>query len=163
MEKQTVNIGKVLYMRFTVTYGDRFTHNHPTDDFVNCWIDEWNDGLADIDHLHIKDALQYCRLNLEWPPTLAEFRKLCEQASGIPTAEQALQAAIRGDFYHPIIRMSYDKIGSWDMRHDTHMTLSKKFKVAHQEALNAFRNSQIKHRLTDQSNFKPRLVEMNAV
>lgn len=163
MEKQAVNIGKLLYMRFTVTYGDRFTHNHPTDEFVNCWIEEWNEGLADIEHMHIKDALQHCRLTFEWPPTLAEFRKICEQSAGIPTAEQAMQAAIRRDFYHPIIKLAYDKIGSWDMRHDTQAALLKKFKTAHQEALKTFRNTQIQNRLADNSNQRLRIVELNAL
>jgi hypothetical protein len=139
MEKLPLELTKILYMRFASTYGEKFVKNHPTDQFVQLWWEEWSEGMAGIDPAHIKDALSYCRLNLEWPPSIAEFRRICEQASGVPFFAQAMQSAIRREFNHPVIALAYEKVGSWAMRNDKEAELKSKFQAAYTEALNEFR------------------------
>ena len=139
MSKLSLELTKLLYMRFASTYGEKFVKNHPTDQFVQLWWEEWSEGMADIDPEHIKEGLNYCRLNLEWPPSIAEFRRICENASGLPSLSDALQSAIRREFNHPIISIAYEKVGNWAMKHDKEYELGAKFKHAYQEALNEFR------------------------
>lgn len=38
-------------------------------------MQEWAEGLADMNGDEVKAALAYCRDELEWPPSIAEFRK----------------------------------------------------------------------------------------
>jgi hypothetical protein len=142
MEKLSLELTKLLYMRFTSTYGEKFVKNHPNDEFVKLWWEEWSEGMAGIDPAYIREALSYCRLNLEWPPSIAEFRRICEKASGIPSCDEALNAAIRREFDHPVIKLAYDKVGSWAMKNDKQTDLKPKFSAAYQDALNYFRQNQ---------------------
>jgi len=160
MEKLPLELTKILYMRFASTYGEKFVKHHPNDQFVQLWWEEWSEGMAGIDPAHIKEALSYCRLNLEWPPSIAEFRRLCESASGVPSVAQCLQAAIRRDFNHPVIKIAYDKVGSWAMKNDREADLKPKFQAAYTEALNEFRSNTAKSwaRLAE-FNSKPTLPE----
>lgn len=139
MEKLPLELTKLLYMRFASTYGEKFTRTHTSDQFVQLWWEEWSEGMAGIEPAHIKDALSYCRLNLEWPPSIAEFRRLCERQSGIPSLDDAFHMAIRRDFSHPIIAIAYDHVGSWAMKNDKDTILLSKFQEAYTKALNQHR------------------------
>jgi hypothetical protein len=54
MEKLPLELTKILYMLFASTYGEKFVKNHPTDQFVQLWWEEWSEGMAGIDPAHIK-------------------------------------------------------------------------------------------------------------
>jgi hypothetical protein len=92
--------------------------------------------MAGINPKHIKVALDYCRMNLEWPPSIAEFRKICEQAAGVLPWETAFDLAVRsGDLTDPNVRATYDRIGSWAMTHDKEVDLRRKFKTTYEDIL----------------------------
>jgi hypothetical protein len=139
MQKFPLELTKLLYMRFASTYGEKFVKNHPNDEFVKLWWEEWSEGMAGIDPNHVKEGLSYCRLNLDWPPSIAEFRRICESFAGIPSPEKSLADAIRGDFNHPITAMAYDKVGSWAMKTSKQTDLLSVFKAAYVDALAIFR------------------------
>lgn len=139
MEKLPLDLSKLLYLRFTSLYGEKFTRNYPSDQLVELWWEDWSEGLAGIKPESIKDAIQHCRTNLEWPPSLAEFRRICEQSSGVPSVSEAMDMAIRRDFSHPIVSIAYDKVGSWAMKNDKQEVLRTKFQEAYTNALNEFR------------------------
>ncbi len=141
MEKLSLELTKILYMRFASTYGEKFVRHHPNDQFVQLWWEEWSEGMAGINPNHIKDGLSYCRLNLEWPPSIAEFRRICEQASGVPTILEAMQSAIRREFTHPIVSMAYERVGSWAIKNDKQELFQRKFQEAYTASLNVFRLS----------------------
>lgn len=141
MENLPLQWAKQLYLRFTSLYGERFTKSHSTDQLVELWWEDWADGLSGMSADHIKQALGYCKLNLEWPPSVAEFRKICEKISGLPTADDALALAIRREFTHPVVKLAYEKVGSWAMKNDKQSDLQAKFKAAYQDALSYFRSN----------------------
>lgn len=142
MEKLPLEWSKLLYLRFTSLYGERFTKSHSSDQLVQMWWEDWADGLSGIAPDCIKDALNHCKLNVDWPPSLSEFRKICEKFSGYPSADDAFYLAIRRDFNHPITKLAYDKVGSWAMKNDKQSELKPKFTAAYQDALNYFRQNQ---------------------
>jgi hypothetical protein len=39
---------------------------------------QWMEALQEFTAFQITSALDYCRDNLEWPPSIAEFRNLCK-------------------------------------------------------------------------------------
>jgi len=139
MEKFTAQHAKLLYSRFSAIFGDKFVKSIHDDGFKCIWCEEWCNGLLNIDVSLIKKALDYCRTNLIWPPSIAEFRMLCEQSSGIPTLEQSFRAAIRQEFTHPIISAAYEEVGSWSMQRDKELELKIKFGNAYANSLNSFR------------------------
>ena len=141
MEKMPLDMVKRLYMRFATIYGEKFTRSHPTPEFVEMWWEDWAESLGATSPHHIKTALDYCRENLEWPPSLAEFRRLCETASGVPDVSEALRLAIRKEFNHPVIAKAWDKVGSWSMSHDKESEVKKKFEAAYNEALSDYRKA----------------------
>jgi hypothetical protein len=130
---------EALYLRFCAIYGEKFVKSFHTDDFKKMWHEEWCSGLKGIDVDLIKGCLDHCKINLEWPPSIAEFRRICEESSGIPSFAQAMQSAIRREFNHPVIALAYEKVGSWAMRNDKEAELKPKFQTAYTEALNEFR------------------------
>lgn len=140
MNRFPLELAKLLYARFASMYGDKFVKNYHDKDFIQIWWDDWSEGLAGIDPSNIKEALSNCRLNLEWPPSLAEFRKLCEKAAGYPSFEQSFAAALRNDFYHPLIKIAYDLVGEWSMKHGKEDEVRKKFETAYEEAIVRFRS-----------------------
>lgn len=135
MKKELTNIISQLYTAFCIIFGSQFVKNHHTEQFIKMWIDEWSQGLEGIDENYIKQALHYCRLHLQWVPSMAEFIGLCDRAAGMPSCDESLRAAIRRDFSHPVTKMAFDKIGDWDMRHDSQEVLTKKFKSAYEESV----------------------------
>ncbi len=132
---------KALYLRFSVIYGEKFVKPYHDDDFKSLWYSEWCSGLAGIDVLLIKGCLEHCKVNIQWPPSIAEFRQLCEQSSGVPSASEAFTMAIRKDFSHPIVALAYDKVGSWAMKNDKESVLTGKFQHAYTESLNEYRKN----------------------
>ncbi len=62
-------------------------------------MSEWGEGLAGMTAEQIKAALEHCRADMEWPPSIAEFKKAGRQDSApyygqqgiLPDEEKALQ------------------------------------------------------------------------
>lgn len=134
---------KVLYLRFCAIYDNKFVKTYHDDDFKSLWASEWSKGLSAINPNVIKNALDYCRKNIEWPPSIAEFIKICENYLGVPSMQKSLGLAINRDFNHPIVLLCYEKIGSWSMKNDTEKQLTIKFESAYQEALSKFRQDEL--------------------
>lgn len=130
---------EALYVRLCAIYGDKFFKPYHTDEFKKIWHEEWVSGLNGIDVMLIKGALEYCKANIDWPPSIGEFRRICEKSSGMPTMAETMAAAVRREFSHPIVAMAFDKVGSWAMKNDKEAELRVKFQAAYDEALNQFR------------------------
>lgn len=147
-------LGYMLYLRFTVIWGHKFTASHTNENFTDMWAADWSESLLGIASNDIRKAIEYCRANLEWPPSLAEFRKICEKNSNVPSPKECLNLAVRRDFTHQIVKDIFDKIGSWDMKNAKETELLKRFEKHHKEYL---ADSRMKKLENDQCN-KPKLV-----
>lgn len=133
------DIVKIIYARFTIIWGERHTARFIDEKYIQIWIADWCDGLNGIDVLTIKNAIDQCKINLEWPPTLAEFLKICEQSLNIPGPEECIKLAIRREFNHPMVKLIFDKIGSWDLSHSNERDLLIRAKKYHKEELENIR------------------------
>lgn len=131
---------KVLYLRFCAIYDHKFVKSHHDEDFKSLWATEWSSGLSEIDPNSVKDALEHCKKNLEWPPSIAEFIRICDSFSGIPGLEESMNLASSRDFTHPVVLMAYERVGSWAMKNDSVKELKPKFQAAYLEAINKFRS-----------------------
>lgn len=117
-----------LFVRFNNIWGRRWIEHLPDGISDEMVIREWSEGLAGIEGQEIKAALDHCRLNLEWPPSIAEFRKICLMSGGVLSPDEIMQRAVSRDFSHPLTKMVYDKVGSWAFQHDTEKALADKIK-----------------------------------
>ena len=134
----TLDIIEMLYVRFANIWGDRFTSRH-TPMIIDMWCEDWLDGLKGINPECFRNALSYCKENLEWSPSIAEFIRICDRSLNIPTPRECLDAAIRQDFYHPLIKEISSKISSWDLRNESSEKLLRRFTKLHQEEMINFR------------------------
>ena len=82
-------------------------------------INEWSSSISYLDEAVIDKAIDRCKVTMAWPPSIAEFLDLCDEQSGVLSAQQIMDNAIRQDFSQPIVQYVYDKIGSWDFRNDS--------------------------------------------
>lgn len=136
----TMEIIEMLYFRFATIWGDRFTAKH-TPILIEMWYEEWLDGLQGLNPSTFRDALKYCKNNLEWSPSIAEFIRICDRSLNIPSPRECMDLAIRGNFSHTIIKSIHDKIGSFDMRNLSTKELIKLFTEYHFEEMVKFRRS----------------------
>ena len=128
-----------LILMFQTIFLRKWTENFPTPEILEIASAQWQKGLAGIENEAIQRALDYCRVNMEWPPSIAEFISHCERESGVPTLDGALALALRREFPHPIVKVAFDLVGSWAMSNDSEKILKAKFKNAYAEALTAYR------------------------
>lgn len=147
-------LARRLHLRFSMIWGDKHDCRFTEDSYIQIWIDDWADGLSGIDPEIIKQGIDFCKINLEWPPSIAEFRKICERSLNIPTPRECLALAVRGDFTYPIVKSIYDKVGSWDMKNGKETDLLKRFEACHKEYI---ADSRMKKLENDECN-KPKLV-----
>lgn len=151
------SVGSMLYLRFSVIWGQKFTANHGDEKIIEMWIREWNEGLSGISINQIRDAVDYCKVSLVWPPSLAEFIGFCYKNINIPCPDDCLRMAVNRDFTHPIVKAIFDKVGDWEMKNGKNVDLKKKFEELHDEYVTELRVSTM---FTDQvvQVSKPKLI-----
>lgn len=81
----------------TSSYGAKWTSTHG-DNFAETSGLYWATELAGMDHRHIERGIRYTR-NMEWPPTLVEFRAACLGVISLTAVE--LQRAGPPEGQHP--------------------------------------------------------------
>ncbi|MDE3023876.1 MAG: hypothetical protein KGI54_18825, partial [Pseudomonadota bacterium] len=70
------------------------------DDLTQAWLSTWSEGLAGLTTLEIQTGLQ-SSLNVEWPPSLPQFRNLCKP---LPDYESLFNEACRECGKHAALR-----------------------------------------------------------
>lgn len=88
------------------------------------------------------------KAKLEWPPTVFQFIEFCKQEDEMPNERDALQLAVRREWkekeVHPVVKLAFDKIGSWDFGHMTAKELEPRWKNAYREAREEYFEAQSK-------------------
>lgn len=67
-----------LFMRFQTIWGIKWANVIPNEDYLNAAKMEWGEALHDLTGEEIAKGIEYSRANLEWPPSIAEFRLICK-------------------------------------------------------------------------------------
>lgn len=141
MNKDLISL---LYLKFTITYGHKFESSHTSQEIIDIWCEEWLSGLIDIDSDIIKLALNECKMSLEWPPSLAEFRSLCEKHMGIPSFEEAFQMCASRNITHEFVKRIYSIPNmAWNFTQYTAEQMRKFFKNAYDTELQKYRLEQV--------------------
>lgn len=138
----TLELVELLHVRFATIWGNKFLDNFKSKEANQMWCEEWLESLMNVSIDCIAPTLKYCKANLEWPPSIAEFVKICDRHSGIPNAYECLTRAIAGNFDHPLISIIADKVGSWELKNGKHKDLQAAFKIAYPFAIIEFKENQ---------------------
>lgn len=76
------------------------------------------------------------RSESDFLPSCGKFIGWCKpqlKDLNIPSFEKTYQAAIKNNWFHPIVSEIYQRIGYWDMEHQTDQELRRRFKIIYNE------------------------------
>jgi len=141
MNRQLLTLIDQLFARFGAIYSHKWTSTFTSDDMWALAKAEWAEGLegftAEIVLHGVKQAKQKC----EWPPSIAEFRRLC---LGIPDADTVAMRVARGgnDQVSDTVRTL---IGTWSCRRLDEGSLMAKAKALYPEAVELVSQSKLRH------------------
>ncbi len=93
-----------LFLRFQGIWLDKWARCIPSAEILECAKRDWRIALAGFTGQEIRRGIDYARDNLDWPPSIAEFKKLCR-----PVIEPASKFWGEG---HP----SYDELQKYKRR-----------------------------------------------
>lgn len=68
---------------------------------------------------------------VEYPPTLVKFIKMCRAYSGFPSEQESYKQALNKDFSSALTKEVSEMIGHWAMTHDSEKELKAKWKEAY--------------------------------
>lgn len=105
-----------LWRLMTEVFGYRWASAYGTTDQSGTW----GKGLAGLTAEDIgRGVRRVIELGMDWPPSLPEFRKLCEPDEndlGLPTMELAYRAASCRDWsLHPAVYHAAKIVGQWEL------------------------------------------------
>lgn len=133
-------------MRFQVIYPYKWAQQFNGDNDLRMLAkNEWKKGLHGLSGKQITDALDYCAQNLDWPPSIAEFRKIASGQMQILSvndawADVAMQVS-RGEYSSwstPLIEQAISVIGGkWTFNHEPATVVQKMFKSAYKSLKDA--------------------------
>lgn len=131
-----------LFIKFSSRYGHTWSSRHKTDQEWLISINDWLNELKDFDLLVLKKAVkQACLIYLEFPPTLGQLVNLCLKATGMPFEDEIISLLIKREFNHPLVKMIYDRIGSWTLTNGKTEEIRFKIKAVYADCLTSFRES----------------------
>lgn len=62
-----------LFARLRAIYLDKWDRCFNSDQELSAAKFEWSEGLAGMNGDAVKRAIEHCRQNIKWPPSIAEF------------------------------------------------------------------------------------------
>jgi hypothetical protein len=124
-----------LFARFANKYGTLWTTRLGTNPDWEMCIDDWFNDLKHFDYKTLVLAAKAALTNfVDFPPTFGQFEDLCKKHSGFLQRDDAIKMMIARDFSHPIVKMMYDRIGSWTMTNGKETDIQSKAKEAYRDA-----------------------------
>jgi len=128
-----------LFSKFANKYGTLWTGRLGANPDWDMCIDDWHQDLRKYDYKTIVLAAKSSLGSFtDFPPTFGQFEDLCKKFSGFLQINDAIRMMIDRDFSHPIVKMRYDKIGSWALKNGKETDIQAKAKEAYKEAESEF-------------------------
>ena len=118
-----------LFSRFRGRYGTLWTSRASNDEDWEFIIEDWLTELSKFSIDQVRAAVNKTLTEFkEYPPTLGQLVELCMKESGLPSMQEVIRLMIARDFNHPIVKMVYDKIGSWTLTNGKADEIERKVK-----------------------------------
>ena len=80
-KQQQLDLVDGLFLKFELIYGRKWLDQYPNNTLTDLVRDEWAHGLDGIPVEHISRGLRVCRDEMQWPPSIAEFRDACQNTT----------------------------------------------------------------------------------
>jgi len=128
-----------LFVRYKGRYGGLWTCRASSDEEWNWVMEDWFEELSKFSLEQVRAAVNKSLSEFtKAPPTLPELIQLCMKESGVPEPHEVIQLMIAKDFSHPLVKMIYDKIGSWTLANGKKEEIERKVKEYYSSAKSDF-------------------------
>lgn len=128
-----------LFAKFANKYGKLWTTRlGEGGNWASC-ADDWFQELSKFSFEQVRTAVNKAlTIYRDFPPTQGQLIDLCLAESGVPEVQQLINLMISREFNHPLVKMVYDKIGSWALVNGKETEIHKKAKEAYNDCLAEF-------------------------
>jgi hypothetical protein len=132
-----------LFNRMDGAYPSRWKAQFPSEQAIANWREAWSEAFEEegVTTQMISDAIRACRKKLDWPPSLAEFLKLCKPPINVDAAVyeaiDQMRARQHGkdEWSDPAIFWAAAKVGEYDVISQTFSQLKPRFEAALKKVL----------------------------
>ncbi len=140
----------MVFARLRAIYGNKFEQAFGNSEEAMIRTKrEWALALAPFSAPAVENALEHCKRNMAWPPSIAEFLKLLEVASGLPSARSAYEEACRCrtapvdfNWSHPVIYHAATAVGFWRLQTEAEQRTWPDFENAWQRLMSRYRSGE---------------------
>mgnify|MGYP001577519813 CR=1 FL=1 len=131
-----------MFVKFANKYGNLWTSRlGEHGDWKGC-EDDW---LEELSVFNMRDAIVAIKKALviykDYPPTQGQVIDLCLKESGVPSEDELISMMVNRQFDHPMVKLVYDKIGSWQLKNGTSEEIRNKTKSIYGDFLASFKAS----------------------
>ena len=129
ISNETKTLINALFARFMSIYGHKFKSAFETEDELRIAKREWALSLSGFGEKELVQAVNHCKENLSWMPSIADFLKILREYTtdlGIPDLRSAYQEACRHAHHplehpwsHPVIYWAGRRVGWFELRNLT--------------------------------------------
>lgn len=128
-----------LFARFRGRYGNLWTSRATCDEDWEFIMEDWLIELSKFSIEQVRAAVNKTLSEFTtYPPTLGQLVELCMKESGVPTQQEVIRLMVARDFSHPLVKMVYDKVGSWTLTNGKSDEIDRKVKEHYTEARSSF-------------------------
>ena len=128
-----------LFARFRGRYGNLWTSRATCDEDWEYIMVDWLEQLSKFSIEQVRAAVNKTLTEFkEFPPTLGQLVDLCMKESGVPSQQEVIRLMVARDFSHPLVKMVYDKIGSWTLTNGKSEEIERKVKEHYSESRSNF-------------------------
>lgn len=132
----------MIFARFHHIYTHRFESAYGDETTLNQAKREWAMSLAGLTDVQLEFALERCKREHAWPPTIAEFLKLLEptpESLGLPSLDKAyLEACVNSHhpsshtWSHICVQLAAQQVSYYALRSESERSTKPVFKAAYE-------------------------------
>lgn len=149
--RESLYLTEQLFRRFNAIWGNKWMAQVADKLAYQEYLLEWSQAIQGWTMDVMAKALDHCKLNLEWPPSIAQFIGICEEVSGVPTLDQAYRTIFTGTALHPVVEHALSKLDTYHLRMASGEKAYKMFKNAYREARADYRLEKAKQALLEEA------------
>ncbi len=128
-----------LFARFRGRYGNLWTSRAICDEDWEFIMEDWLEELTKFTIEQVRLAVNKTLLEFTtYPPTLGQLVELCMKESGVPESHEVVSLMVAREFSHPIVKIIYEKVGSWMLNNGKNEDIERKVKECYTSSKSEF-------------------------
>ncbi len=138
IDQQTKALVNMIFARFMAIYGYKFKSAFETKEEILIAKREWALSLRGTEESQLVPAINYCKENLSWMPTISEFIEIIRSSMsepGLPGLRDAYWEAcmhandpVEHEWSHPIVYWTGQQTGWFELRSEPETEIFPRFR-----------------------------------